>query len=169
MTTLGITAFAGTLLGDPDASTMRQTLGLEKQAAGQVAFFGMTTAPTGWLKANGAAVSRTSYSALFAVIGTTFGVGDGAATFNLPDLRGEFIRAFDDGRGVDSGRLFGKWQPDEMRSHTHTTQIANQGGGATRWIAPNSTDGSVAFLNTGAYGGSETRPQNRALLACIKY
>ena len=57
----------------------------------------------GWLKANGAAVSRTAYGDLFAKIGTVFGSRDGSTTFNLPDLRGEFIRGWDNGRGVDSG------------------------------------------------------------------
>lgn len=74
---------------------------------GQVAFFPVSSAPSGFLKANGAAVSRTTYAALFALIGTTFGAGDGSTTFNLPDLRGEFIRAYDDGRGVDQTLLTG--------------------------------------------------------------
>ncbi len=74
---------------------------------GEVAYFAMSSAPSGWLKANGAAISRTTYSALFAAIGTTFGAGDGSTTFNVPDLRGEFIRGFDDSRGVDSGHSLG--------------------------------------------------------------
>ncbi|WP_256843203.1 tail fiber protein, partial [Rodentibacter rarus] len=74
---------------------------------GEVAFFARANPPNGWLKANGAAVSRTTYSALFAAIGTTFGAGDGHSTFNLPDLRGEFIRGLDEGRRVDNGRRLG--------------------------------------------------------------
>jgi microcystin-dependent protein len=70
--------------------------------AGLISFFTMTSAPTGWLKANGAAISRTTYASLFGAIGTTFGAGDGSTTFNLPDLRGEFLRGFDDGRGIDA-------------------------------------------------------------------
>jgi len=70
----------------------------------------MNTPPTGFLKADGSAVSRTTFSDLFDAIGTTFGSGDGASTFNLPDLRGEFVRSWDDGRGVDSGRQFGSGQ-----------------------------------------------------------
>lgn len=87
---------------------------------GQVSFFTMSTAPTGWLKCNGAAISRTTYAKLFAVTGTTYGVGDGSTTFNLPDLRGEFIRGFDDGRAVDSGRTFGTAQAAAMLNHTHS-------------------------------------------------
>lgn len=54
---------------------------------GVVAHFATASAPTGWLVANGAAVSRTTYAALFAVMGTAYGAGDGSTTFNLPDLR----------------------------------------------------------------------------------
>lgn len=77
---------------------------------GQVCFFAMEVAPSGFLVCNGAAVSRTTYAALFSAIGTIHGVGDGATTFNLPDLRGEFIRGADMGRGADAGRGFGSFQ-----------------------------------------------------------
>lgn len=138
---------------------------------GGIGLFGMSTAPSGWLKANGAAVSRTTYSTLFAVIGTTFGIGDGSTTFNVPDLRGEFIRGWDDARGVDSGRALGSWQDYQMTYHGH-------GGG---WYQPGSVyaDNGTTLIatsggtSTGAAGGtsnsSETRPRNRALLACIKF
>ena len=74
-------------------------------AAGAVIFAARTTAPAGYLKANGAAVSRTVYAALFAAIGTTFGAGDGSTTFNLPDLRGQFMR----GGGEPVG-IFLRWR-----------------------------------------------------------
>ena len=67
--------------------------------AGLMAFFAADAAPAGWLECNGSAVSRTTYAALFAAIGTEYGVGDGTTTFNLPDLRGEFMRGWDNGRG----------------------------------------------------------------------
>jgi microcystin-dependent protein len=54
---------------------------------GSVVMWGTTTAPTGTLLCDGAAVSRTTYAALFALIGTTYGIGDGSTTFNLPDMR----------------------------------------------------------------------------------
>lgn len=88
--------------------------------AGMVAAFARNTPPTGWLKANGAAVSRTAYAALFQAIGTTFGAGNGATTFNIPDLRGEFIRGWDDGKEIDAGRTFGSYQSAANQSHTHT-------------------------------------------------
>lgn len=136
--------------------------------SGEIAFFARNAAPAGWLKANGAAVSRTTYAALFAAIGTTFGAGDGSTTFNLPDLRGEFLRSWDDGRGVDAGRAFGTRQADDLKSHTH--------GGVP--LKRNDTDRGVGNSSlftldieageTTATGGSETRPRNIALLACIK-
>ena len=95
---------------------------------GMVAWFAMPTLPAGWLKANGAAVSRATYAGLFAAIGTTYGAGDGSTTFNLPDLRGEFIRGVDDGRGVDPGRVLGSAQGDDLESHTHTAAADSAGG-----------------------------------------
>ena len=89
--------------------------------SGQIGLFAMDYAPAGWLKANGAAVSRTLYANLFAAIGTRFGAGDGYSTFNLPDLRGEFPRFWDDGRGIDLGRVFGSVQSDNTRRHIHGT------------------------------------------------
>ena len=76
--------------------------------------------PAGYLECNGAAVSRSTYSALFSVIGTTYGSGNGSSTFNLPDLRGEFIRGFDNGRGVDSGRSINNPQGSANQSHNHS-------------------------------------------------
>jgi len=87
--------------------------------AGAVMFFAMSSAPSGWLKANGAAISRAAYASLFAVIGTQYGAGDGASTFNLPDLRGEFIRGWDDGRGADPARAFGAFQASQNQTHAH--------------------------------------------------
>lgn len=128
---------------------------------GSVLYLARTTAPIGYLKANGAAVSRTTYGELFSIIGTTFGAGDGSTTFNLPDLRGEFIRGLDDGRGVDSGRVLGSWQDQSTQAHSHsisTYPVYNAGGGS---------------MVTGVYGMTSitgnTRPRNTALLACIKY
>lgn len=149
--------------------------------AGAVAHFAMNTAPTGWLKANGAAVSRTTYATLFAAIGTAYGAGDGSTTFNLPDLRGEFIRGWDDGRGVDTGRGFGTLQLDAMQGHRHLAPPGSLGFASFMVGASNYGGGSfgVNFANTGditpdgANGtprvASETRPRNVALLACIKY
>lgn len=136
--------------------------------AGHIAYFARTSAPTGYLKANGALVSRTTYAALFAAIGTTFGAGDGSTTFNLPDLRGEFIRGWDDGRGVDSGRAIGSAQSGEIQSHAHyvgepSYPIPSSGGWSLR------AAGGTATAISSYTGGAETRPRNVAMLACIKF
>lgn len=135
--------------------------------SGEVAFFARQTAPGGWLKCNGAAVSRTAYQRLFEAIGTTFGAGDGFNTFNLPDLRGEFLRGWDDSRGIDTGREFGSWQADELKSHRHKTDgYSGVSGGIKSEPYEGTTGGG---LYTEYTGGAETRPRNRAMLACIKY
>ena len=87
---------------------------------GSVHMMATTTAPSGYLKCDGAAISRTAFADLFAIIGTTHGEGDGSSTFNVPDLRGEFVRGWDDARGVDSGRTFGSSQSDANKQHNHT-------------------------------------------------
>jgi len=130
--------------------------------------FAASSPPTGYLKANGAAVSRAVYATLFTAIGTTFGAGDGSTTFLLPDLRGEFVRGWDDSRGADTGRTFGSAQTGQVESHTHSYQIGT--GGSAGGIAGGTAQTSTSGLTTGSYGtGSETRPRNIALLACIKY
>ena len=139
---------------------------------GAVMHFAMTSPPTGWLAADGTAVSRSTYASLFSAIGTTFGVGNGTTTFNLPDLRGEFIRGYDNGRGVDSGRGIGTSQADMLKSHNHPIYTL---AGAS-WVG---TNGYTVGYGQGvsgwvsdkisAAGGTETRPRNIALLACIKF
>ena len=102
--------------------------------SGTVLYFAGSAAPAGWLKANGAAVSRTAYAALFAAIGTTYGGGDFRNTFNLPDLRGEFIRGWDDGRGVDTPRPIGSAQAHALQSHQHGLAMAADGAGDDLWF-----------------------------------
>lgn len=97
------------------------------KAPGDVFYTARSTAPSGSLKANGAAISRTAYAALFAVIGTTYGAGDGFNTFNLPDLRGEFLRGLDDGRGVDANRGLGSTQAGQILAHAHSASSDAQG------------------------------------------
>lgn len=136
--------------------------------SGAVMYFAMNTAPTGWLVANGTAVSRTTYAALFAAIGTTFGSGDGSTTFNLPELRGEFIRTWDNGRGVDSGRVFGSYQvPTEFSAYVNQAQhIWVENGDSYRPGSVVSVDGDAGYSHTQDF--YSTRPRNVALLACIK-
>lgn len=188
--------------------------------AGTVIYTASSAAPDGYLKANGEAVSRTTYAELFAAIGTRFGNGDGSTTFHLPDLRGEFIRGWDDGRGVDPVRTIGTAQGSQNLSHSHGGGTG--GAGSHSHSASTSADGSHSHyvsdfasiptnsynsyellltesttlgyqgrLNTesagthshsvsiegngyhnhgiGSDGGTEARPRNIALLACIKF
>lgn len=110
---------------------------------GSVSAFAMPTPPEGWLVCDGSAVSRSEYAGLFATIGILWGHGDEVSTFNLPDLRGEFVRGFDDGRGVDDGRVFGSAQAGSVGKHKHQTHIQWASGepSAIYWDNPNSEFG----------------------------
>lgn len=156
--------------------------------AGAVMFFAMATAPAGWLFANGAAVSRTLYANLFAAIGVTYGPGNGSTTFNLPNLNGQFIRGWDASGAVDPGRVLGSTQAQSFASHnhgvtdpghSHPVQLltwaghAGVAGPADTPLYNGSfsvaTAGSGTGISVNSTGGSETRPTNVALYACIKY
>jgi hypothetical protein len=103
-----------------------------------------------------------------------FGFGDGTTTFNIPDLRGVFIRGFHDMntlRETDTTRVFGSYQEDEFKSHTHRAGYFNAPVGGGAWSGILRSDGyfGTSSAQTGSEGGTETRPKNVALLACIKY
>ena len=138
--------------------------------AGSVIYHAANTPPTGFLKADGSTVSRSTYSDLFAAIGETYGAGDGSTTFLVPDLRGEFMRGWDDSRGVDSGRSFGSAQADEFEAHSHTADIyMYDAGGPFNAFRSSKAQNGQGTTSTNSTGGSETRPRNVALLACIKF
>jgi microcystin-dependent protein len=137
--------------------------------AGAVMAFAMNSAPTGWLAANGNAISRTTYATLFAAIGTTYGAGNGSTTFNLPDLRGYFVRGSGTNSDGTSSGAFGAKQADEFKSHTHQQKRDdNFGAQGTSGGNPDSAYGGLEYGATSATGGSETRPRNIAMLYCIK-
>lgn len=149
---------------------------------GSITAFGADTAPDGWLLCDGTAVSRTTYSALFAVIGESFGQGDNVSTFNVPDLRGRFLRGIDDGAGVDpdaasrtamatggaTGDAVGSVQDSAFQSHghnvsdsghTHNIRTTSGGGAGTRsWNAgssggaPQTTAGAAISSQQGTVG-----------------
>ena len=168
---------------------------------GAVFYFVSTSVPNGYLKCNGDTIPNGSgtvqgvtadFSTLYALVGAT-----------LPDLRGEFIRGLDDGRGVDSGRTLGSTQTDQNKQHNHggatstetlegelrkISETWNNNGTATGVFSkvtgfnsngtPDSPDssysGGIDFDATHSHtisndGGTESRPRNIALLACIKY
>jgi microcystin-dependent protein len=160
--------------------------------AGSVFTFATTTPPSGYLECNGAAVSRSTYASLFSSISTTWGTGDGSSTFNLPDLRGQFVRGWDNSAGVDSGRSFASSQTDQNKEHTHsvtdpghfhTTNVDNSNlfpanGGVTIGFGgaggyPATNFGQMSTTTTGIslanQGGTEVRVKNYALMYVIKF
>ena len=119
--------------------------------SGSVFCMAVATVPSGYLECNGAAVSRTTYAALFAVIGVQYGAGNGSSTFNIPDLRGEFIRGFDNGKGTDNNRQIASSQGASNASHNHS--ISASGTTSTK-----SLTGSVNVISESfsGFGGSAT-------------
>ena len=137
--------------------------------AGAVMAFAMNSAPSGWLAANGDAVSRSTYAALFGAIGTAHGSGDGATTFNLPDLRGIFVRGSGEQTitGTTYNKAFALKEKDELKAHTHT--VVARGAGASANFAAGGFPVASQTLTTSETGGVETRPANLALLYCVKF
>lgn len=157
---------------------------------GMIAPFAMSSPPSGWLTCDGSAVSRSTYAALFAVIGTTWGSGDGSTTFEVPDLRGVFLRGLDAGKGYDSSRSFASYQADDYPAHTHPvtdpghSHTYTAGGAATGTVgssgfpmavsvsAPSTATSSSATtsitVGSGGGGATEVRPKNVAILYCIR-
>lgn len=151
---------------------------------GTVFYFSGNTAPAWAVEASGQSLSRTTEAALWAYAQASgnlaasegakkkgqYGPGDGATTFTVPNLQGEFIRSLDKAGTVDSGRTIGSEQAGQMPSHTHGVP-ASGGAGATVQIAGSSGQ-APGSLGTSAAGGtengSENRPRNVALLACIE-
>jgi len=166
---------------------------IDNLLAGSVSAFAIAVPPEGWLECNGQAIDRQGFARLFNRIGTRFGAGNGATTFNVPDLRGEFVRGWDHGRGVDSGRDFGGFQDDQFQNHTHPSTshthslvfntglwagpagigipAGNTAVGASELIVP-ATVSTPAIPQSwwpGTRAGTETRPRNVSLMYCIKY
>jgi len=161
-----------------NASTSRTNLGLGTAAvesaaslspAGGIQAYAGSSSPTGWLICDGSAVSRTTYSDLFAAISTTYGVGDGSTTFNLPDISGRVIAGKEStatlltsgGSGVDGATLGATGGAEEhtlteaeMPSHTHTQNYrpntAPRSSGSTDTTSPAATT-----PQTGSAGGDE--------------
>lgn len=153
---------------------------------GAIMNFATTAAPPGFLKLNGALLLRAEYPALWnhannsgnivaegswSVSNGAFSAGDLVSTFRIPDLRGEFIRGWDGGRGVDAGRVIGSFQADLLKDHTHNgninSSLPNQTGGGNLALNTGQSTQATGGVN-GGLGGAETRPRNIALLPCIK-
>ncbi len=125
--------------------------------------------PDGYLRCEGQTVSRTTYSRLYTVIGTVYGAGNGSSTFNVPDMRGQFMRGYDAGRGIDPTRAFGSTQEDMLKAHSHRVRAQEQ-----RLSMDNiqydlmSADSGFLDDRTEETGGTETRPTNVAMCWLIK-
>lgn len=172
---------AGTVLQSNGTTPVYASVGVP---TGVINPFAGTTAPTGWLACDGSAVSRATYAALYSVIGDAYGEGDGSTTFNLPDLRGRFLRGVDGATGRDpnaatrtasntggnTGDNVGSVQADAMQGHWHnlnTTASALASGGSFSRLNPaGSADNNVVRdpVTDGVNGtprtSSETRPIN---------
>jgi len=158
--------------------------------AGALMNFVQSTAPGGWLVANGDTVPNgtgtvqgvtTDFSALYAAVGTAFG-GPG----RLPDMRGMFTRGWDaaggSSRNCDPGRALGSQQGFALQSHCHEVNVLNGAAGRPEWDRPNSAcPANASFpvssggpnISSGGFssdiGDTETRPMNISVLPCIKY
>ena len=132
--------------------------------AGTVLPFAGDTAPSGWAICNGDPVSRTDYAELFTAIGELWGVGDGSTTFNLPDMRGQFLRGLDTTEGVDpdfATRTLGSSQADGFQDHEHLAyRYINQTGGELAYAATNDDGTRITLATAGVQPGSAGTPRN---------
>lgn len=96
----------------------RAVIGSASALTGMIIASASVNIPEGFLLCDGSAISISAYINLYNVIGNAYGNGNGSTTFNIPDLRGEFIRGADNGRGVDGGRALGSAQSDAIRNIT---------------------------------------------------
>lgn len=169
------------------------------QQVGEVCYFSRSTAPSGFVKANGGTIGSASSGASLRANSDTFALfsllwgefsntvlaiqdsagaaasrgasaaADFAANKRLPvfDLRAEFLRGIDDGRGVDTSRGLGTGQTGSVESHTHGLPMGANASTSGGYVGrDDALEG--AGVSTYSYGGSETRPRNVAFLACIK-
>ena len=192
--TTAFTADAISVLNDSIQSALSTITALINSTrpvpSGSVFHIASSVVPNGYLEANGTYVSRFTYATLWAALGSPApATGDPANTFRLPDLRGEFIRGWDNGRGLDTGRALLSAQLSQNLSHAHLfddirwseisgaytyndpvlgTISVGPGAGSNKGT---DYDNGAHFIQHGTYssGGSEARPHNVALMPIIKY
>ncbi len=150
---------------------------------GTILSFAGDTAPPGWVMCDGSSLSRTTYSALFAIVGTRFGAPD-SSNFRVPDFRGRFLRGRDNNAGNDPDRasrtamntggaigdLVGSVQADDFKSHVHDLPRDTGGKHSIQTVTDTSnSDEDISSLSqTGPTGGNETRPKNASVNFIIK-
>ncbi|AEE52286.1 phage tail protein [Haliscomenobacter hydrossis] len=188
----GTTYTAGTGISIDGTNKISATNGVP---AGSIMAYGGATPPDGWLLCDGSTVSSSKYPELFGAIGTNWGDG-GSGSFNLPDLRGLFLRGIDGTAGNDpdkttrasknsgnAGNRVGSYQDDMFQGHFHSTDGARflntqpaasgMGGessnGAALFRTPSITNPTSDGTNGTPRTGSETRPKNVYVLYIIKY
>jgi microcystin-dependent protein len=132
---------------------------------GEIRQLAGTTIPDRWNECDGSAVSRTTYSDLFAAIGIVWGTGDGSTTFNVPDLRDYFLR------GRDGSNAVGTVEADQIGNHVHNLAVPTDAG-SDDVIATTTGDASGATTeyptgNPTSGAGSETRPKNKRVVFVI--
>lgn len=153
---------------------------------GSIQAYAGESLPTGWLECNGALMNVAGSPDLFGAIGYAWGGSSGDGVFNLPDLRGRFLRGHDNGAGNDPNRLtrtesadggntgdaVGTLQGDELKGHTHSYVIALGDNNDDNAAPPAASDGSLQGVNyngtTASSGGLETRPKNAAVKFIIR-
>lgn len=131
-------------------------VGLE---TGTIVPYGAGVAPDGYLLCNGSAISRTTYSALFGVIGTSYGVGDGSTTFNVPDMQGKVPVGKGASGVADIGDTGGEQEHTliiaEMPAHTHSFNWDADPGNNNLFQCGWSVDGARTSSSTGGDGPHE--------------
>jgi phage-related tail fiber protein len=171
-------------MGIKDSYTKPEVDAIIAQASalpvGATVAFPLNKVAPGFLELDGSVKSIAVYPDLAAFLGTAFNKGnEGVGNFRLPESRGEFLRGWDHGRGVDAGRAVGSWQAEEIIEHMHYMSAKYAGGSGTSVAASvqlgfsgqpdtNSKTQGVEALNGDAMGGGETRPRNLAVMWCIK-
>ena len=129
---------------------------------GTISAYGASTAPTSWLLCDGAAVSRTTYAALFAIISTTYGAGDGSTTFNVPNLKGRVPVGLDaaqtefDALAETGGTKTHTLVTSEIPAHTHTVPERGKVGAGDAATQPRAAAGANDAIDvpaTGSTGG----------------
>lgn len=188
------TQIATTAFANSAAATVQQQLNAAVTAlnnaiattrpvpVGAVFYMSKPTVPYGYLEANGQVISRSTYVDLWNYLGQP-NTGNGSTTFNIIDLRAEFIRSWDNGRGIDTNRQIGSNQESTNLAHNHGSagddQLGSWSNGVAGW--PGTSRGTFQYDAKSNYGGggqiwdtttdgaNESRPRNVALMPVIKW